>query len=61
MTLKAGDTYVCAECEGTFETDWDDDEARGEHRDNFGVAPEALAAEVVCDDCYQRLMRRLNG
>lgn len=58
MTAK-GDTYTCAECGGTFTTDWSDEEALDELEDNFSVPPEQCA--VVCDDCYKLIMGRVHG
>ena len=50
--------FRCAECGQEFETAWSDDEARQE----FGeVFPEndIKDAFLVCDDCYEKIMRGL--
>lgn len=45
--------YTCAECGGTFETGWSEEEATAEmERDFPGVAKESCA--VICDPCYRR-------
>jgi DNA-directed RNA polymerase subunit RPC12/RpoP len=58
-TNAASDTaeyYTCAQCGETFAPGWGEDEAQQEMRDTF---PGASAAEcdVVCVDCYQKIMR----
>jgi hypothetical protein len=50
------DTYVCAVCHGTFEKTWTDEEAKAEEADVFGGNDPDAA--VVCDDCYNILMRK---
>ncbi len=48
-------TYKCAVCDGEFETSWSNEEALVEKDQIFGnVAIEEC--EVVCDDCYQKLI-----
>lgn len=50
------DTYKCAECSETFEKGWSDEEAIGEAEAVLGTYDEENMA-VVCDDCYQKIMR----
>jgi len=50
------DEYQCAECKGVFEKGWSDDEALAESDSKFPtVALEDMA--VVCDDCFNQMMR----
>ena len=47
--------YKCKICEGVFESDWTEEEARQEEKDTFGVNdPNGV---VVCDDCYKAVMK----
>jgi DNA-directed RNA polymerase subunit RPC12/RpoP len=51
------ENYTCANCGGTFEKTYSDEEAMAEMESNF--SPEEIAAEgkaIVCDDCYKRFM-----
>ena len=54
-----GDTYQCAACGGVYEKvqddEWNDDLARAETVSTFGPVPET-ECEVVCDDCYRKMM-----
>lgn len=53
---------ICEHCLVEFEppADWTDEAMRDEMRANFGdLLPEDQA--VVCEDCYQRFTRWLNG
>lgn len=52
---RDGDTFLCAQCGGTFPKGWSDDEAIAEATDNgFDLAdPDDLV--VVCDDCYEKM------
>jgi cytochrome c1 len=53
--------YVCAACGGTFRTTWTDEEAVADSVKVFGVQPTPESSAVICDDCYQQMMRRANG
>lgn len=47
--------YRCASCVGVFEKAWSDEEAKTELATNFpGFEPDDC--DLVCDDCYQKLM-----
>ena len=48
--------YKCAMCKGVFETSCSDEEALKEMQDTFTVAYEKEDCEILCDDCYKRLM-----
>jgi hypothetical protein len=48
------ESFTCAECGGTFEKAWSDEEARAEADENFG--DELVDPVVVCDDCYQEMV-----
>ncbi|MGD0012808.1 MAG: hypothetical protein ABSD56_00050 [Bryobacteraceae bacterium] len=53
------DTYICAQCGGTFSKVRDDDEALEEYRETF---PEWMRLQdrgepaIVCDDCWRKMM-----
>lgn len=51
--------YTCAECGGVFEYGWTDEEAEQESINNWGVSGHTPGMAVVCDDCYQGIMRRI--
>lgn len=53
-------TYVCANCGGTFESTWTEEEARAEEMAAFGVAPSPNDA-IVCDDCYWKLVAAMQN
>ena len=53
-------TYVCSACKCKFEKDWSDDEALKEKDKNFkNIAIEDC--DIVCDDCYKKIMLRINN
>ncbi len=55
------DNFICAQCNGTFEKGWSDEEAMEEMERNFpGLGPSfpVEGTEVICDDCYQDMMKR---
>lgn len=49
--------YACAQCLGTFEPVWTDEEADQEAKDNFGVENASSRDDfvVVCEDCYNAM------
>ena len=47
------ETYKCAQCGGTFDKGWTDDEALAEKSAN---GFDELDCAVVCDDCYKTIM-----
>ena len=50
--------YCCELCGGTFKKGWSDKEAKAEAKANFGnMEPEEES--IVCEDCYQVLMKWL--
>jgi len=50
-------TYTCAHCHETFESDRPDEEAAAEKEAVFGT-PHTADDLTVCDDCYQRMVKR---
>ena len=51
--------FTCDECGDTYKTGRDDDEARNEAKENFGGDFfERTEIAIVCDDCYQGIMKR---
>ena len=47
--------YQCCVCDGVFEKGWTDDEAMEESEEVWGAMPPD-ELEVVCDDCYNKMM-----
>lgn len=49
-------SYTCVECKRTFETGWDEEEARAHHAE---TAPgyKFEECEKVCIECYEKLFR----
>ena len=54
IELPKNNTFVCDECDGTFDKDWDDEEALAELKKNFPGA-DVSDCGMVCDDCYEEL------
>lgn len=52
------DTYTCERCKGVFEKGWTDEEAAAEAQQLFGDLSEDDKA-VLCEDCFQALMKWL--
>lgn len=49
--------YKCARCGETFETEWTDEEAKVEAKNNgFNIED----CDVVCDDCYKEIMVKIH-
>jgi len=49
------DQFQCAACDGMFEKGWSDEEAAAERDENFpDLEPED--SQIVCDDCYRKMM-----
>lgn len=55
-------TFTCAACGETFECAWTDEEAEVEAAERFGSHPDAWreGAAVICDDCYQKMVKKNN-
>ena len=47
------DEFTCAQCGGTFDKEWSDEEALAEAAENFGEIDDPV---VICDDCYKRMI-----
>lgn len=56
-----GKTYVCEDCGGTFEYGWSDEEAHEEAVENFGRDGHAPDMALVCDDCYNAIIKALSN
>ena len=52
------DTYTCACCGGTFGKTRSEEEAAAEARELFTPA-ELEAVEIVCDDCWRKIVPEL--
>lgn len=54
------DSFTCANCGGTFEKTWSDEEAAAEAA---GLLPaeqfEASGTAMVCDDCFKAIIGRV--
>lgn len=62
--FEPGGEYTCERCGRTFASDWSDEEATAEARENFSEAELAFPLAVICDDCYEEFMawwRKLKG
>lgn len=55
---ETSDTYTCEHCGRTFPKVITDEEAAAEAREIFSPA-ELEATAVVCDDCWQKIIREL--
>lgn len=51
-----GTQYRCAQCGETYETGWSEEEAQAVLAATFPRA-EPTECDVVCEDCYKKLMR----
>lgn len=51
--------YVCAICRVKFVSEWTDEEAKDELKEKFGET-NIQECEVVCEDCYNKLMEKVN-
>lgn len=49
--------FRCSICRGVFEKAWTDDEAASEAVQRWGGAALAQGASVVCEDCFQNLVK----
>lgn len=58
MSEKVNDPYyLCASCGNMFEKDWTDEEAIADFNNDFpGYSKDDTV--IVCDDCYQRILRQ---
>lgn len=53
-------TYTCSKCGGTFDSTWSDADAIVEFQGAFSEAERAAKLPaVVCDDCYPKVMRKI--
>jgi hypothetical protein len=53
--------FTCASCGGVYEKVWSDAEAQAEYRANMPEVPRDEPTDLVCNDCYERFMARLNA
>jgi hypothetical protein len=53
---KTTRSYVCADCGGTFDEGWPDEQAQQEALETFGKRGDAPGMAKVCDDCYREIM-----
>jgi hypothetical protein len=54
--------FTCKLCKGVFEREWTEEKALAEYRKMFGGLPDALKKDkdVLCDDCYKKLMIKVS-
>jgi len=56
-----GNEYKCAACGETYEyvrdETWNDESATTEYRNTFGMEPNPKLDAVVCDDCYNAMLK----
>jgi hypothetical protein len=55
-TASMAEKYTCASCKGTFEKGQSDEDAAAELTETFGGVFVPEDCDVVCDDCFQRMM-----
>lgn len=53
-------TYKCTVFGGTFDSEWTDEEAEAERKENFVGKPKP-DDEIVCDVCYKEIIRQLGN
>jgi hypothetical protein len=54
--------YTCAACHGVFEPEWSEPEAEAEYQRTFPAEATAREPrEVVCDDCYRKMLADEDG
>ena len=54
--MTAENQYTCSLCKETFEKGWTDSEAIAEYVATFTEEEREDVTEVVCDDCYKKIM-----
>lgn len=57
--MSASEAYRCSDCGGTFESERSDEAAHQEALIAFGRRGDAPGMAVVCDECYNDIMKRL--
>jgi DNA-directed RNA polymerase subunit RPC12/RpoP len=55
-----GVLYTCAVCDEEFESERSNEEAKAESEAIWGEKPSDETHDVVCDDCFKRLMARIS-
>lgn len=50
--------YRCEECGNVYEFGWSEEESKAEAEKNFGKDIAEHGA-IVCDDCYNKIMKRI--
>lgn len=53
--------YQCSVCKGVFEKTWDETEAIAEMQAEFGQGATVDKADVICDDCYNKIMKQIKN
>lgn len=53
-------SYTCSVCGETFDKGWSDEEAEAELTSTF-PGQDKSECEIVCDDCYQEIMKQNFG
>ena len=49
--------YKCCICGGIFFSNWTEEEAKAELKENFGVDKQPEDG-IACDDCYRKFMQK---
>ena len=58
MDVEIGDDYTCAYCKGEFKATRSHDEVSAECKEFFDTTPDETVCDVVCDDCWKRIMKQ---
>lgn len=56
--MRERSSYTCAECGQTYESGWDEEDATAELAATFPLQ-DKTACDVVCDDCYKKIMAEI--
>jgi hypothetical protein len=59
--VKKSREYQCAVCKGVFKEGWSHEEAAEEFYARHPGQPIDDTTTVICDDCYQLLMRDMKA
>lgn len=58
--MSKNNTFKCAVCKGVFSKETPEEEALAELHQNFGDNVSLEECDVVCDNCYNKIMRENN-
>lgn len=56
--VQKNDEYTCAYCGGEFIATRNHDEVSAECKEYFGTTPDETDCDIVCDDCWKRIVEQ---